>query len=249
MTASPKVSPHSPAHRAAHPPRPPQVLLNNRPLPLKHRRCHARRAHWPSTPRTLHSTNWSSNQEHVFCVLWAGLYHITGTDLVRAFIFHFEAFGRPIRNMEFEEGMFSDLHGLKPGVDAFFEEPKVSTPCCRIPHVTIVAYLPPGCGLITGRYVSAFTTLTTPFRFPASQRSPDDFEPTNFRRGITRYSRGTSPTTSKWTPASSSWPRSTASPQARSRSHGCLRRATTSFPSSGPPRSACVLCYLAIAKI
>jgi transcription factor STE12 len=37
----------------------------------------------------------------------------------------FEAFGRPVRNMKkFEEGVFSDLRNLKPGVDACLEEPK-----------------------------------------------------------------------------------------------------------------------------
>jgi len=65
------------------------------------------------------------NQEYVTCVLWNGLYHITGTDIVRALVFRFEAFGRPVRNMKkFEEGVFSDLRNLKPGVDASLEEPK-----------------------------------------------------------------------------------------------------------------------------
>ncbi|KAF8870355.1 STE like transcription factor-domain-containing protein [Mucidula mucida] len=54
-------------------------------------------------------------QEFVTCVLWNGLYHITGTDIVRALIFRFEALA-PVRNMKkFEEG---------PGVDACLEEPK-----------------------------------------------------------------------------------------------------------------------------
>ena len=30
------------------------------------------------------------NQEYVTCVLWNGLYHITGTDIVRALVFRFE---------------------------------------------------------------------------------------------------------------------------------------------------------------
>ncbi|KAI9511223.1 STE like transcription factor-domain-containing protein [Russula earlei] len=65
------------------------------------------------------------NQEYVTCVFWNGLYHITGTDIVRALVFRFEAFGRPVRNMKkFEEGVFSDLRNLKPGVDASLEEPK-----------------------------------------------------------------------------------------------------------------------------
>ncbi|KAG6910453.1 hypothetical protein DXG01_010378 [Tephrocybe rancida] len=63
--------------------------------------------------------------EYVSCVLWNRLYHITGTDIVRALVFRFEAFGRPVRNMKkFEEGVFSDLRNLKPGVDACLEEPK-----------------------------------------------------------------------------------------------------------------------------
>ncbi|KLO16620.1 hypothetical protein SCHPADRAFT_207875 [Schizopora paradoxa] len=63
--------------------------------------------------------------EYVTCVLWNGLYHITGTDIVRSLVFRFEAFGRPVRNMKkFEEGVFSDLRNLKPGTDACLEEPK-----------------------------------------------------------------------------------------------------------------------------
>ncbi|KAJ4490478.1 STE-12 alpha [Lentinula aciculospora] len=67
------------------------------------------------------------SQEYVTCVLWNGLYHITGTDIVRALVFRhvFDAFGRPVRNMKkFEEGVFSDLRNLKPGQDASLEEPK-----------------------------------------------------------------------------------------------------------------------------
>ncbi|KAB5593766.1 Transcription factor steA [Ceratobasidium theobromae] len=63
--------------------------------------------------------------EYVSCVLWGGLYHITGTDIVRALVFRFDAFARPVRNMKkFEEGVFSDLRNLKPGNDACLEEPK-----------------------------------------------------------------------------------------------------------------------------
>lgn len=43
------------------------------------------------------------------------LFHITGTDIVRALAYRFEAFGRPVRNVKkFEEGIFSDLRNLKP---------------------------------------------------------------------------------------------------------------------------------------
>lgn len=82
---------------------------------------HASTSH-PALNRFLLPTS-----EYVSCVLWNGLYHITGTDIVRALVFRFEAFGRPVRNMKkFEEGIFSDLRNLKPGVDACLEEPKVS---------------------------------------------------------------------------------------------------------------------------
>ncbi|ODO03103.1 60S ribosomal protein L39 [Cryptococcus amylolentus CBS 6273] len=69
------------------------------------------------------------NGEHVACVFWNGLYHITGTDIVRALVFRFEAFSRPVRNVKkFEEGVFSDLRNLKPGTDACLEEPKPGLP-------------------------------------------------------------------------------------------------------------------------
>lgn len=65
------------------------------------------------------------SSEYVTCVSWNNRYHITGTDIVRALVFRFEAFGRPVRNMKkFEEGIFSDLRNLKPGVDACLEDPK-----------------------------------------------------------------------------------------------------------------------------
>ncbi|WRT65062.1 uncharacterized protein IL334_002004 [Kwoniella shivajii] len=65
------------------------------------------------------------NGECVACVLWRGLFHITGTDIVRALAFRFEAFGRPVRaTKKWEEGVFSDLRNLKPGTDAALEEPK-----------------------------------------------------------------------------------------------------------------------------
>jgi transcription factor STE12 len=48
--------------------------------------------------------------------------------VVRALVFRFEAFARPITNMKkFEEGVFSDLRNLKPGTDACLEEAKVSS--------------------------------------------------------------------------------------------------------------------------
>ncbi|CAG8588544.1 5716_t:CDS:2, partial [Racocetra fulgida] len=79
--------------------------------------------------------NWDSDQnirryllptgEYISCVLWNSLYHITGTDIVRSLVFRFQAFGRPVTNIKkFEEGVFSDLRNLKPGMDASLEEPK-----------------------------------------------------------------------------------------------------------------------------
>ncbi|GAA5869629.1 hypothetical protein JCM1840_004483 [Sporobolomyces johnsonii] len=61
----------------------------------------------------------------VSCVFWNGLYHITGTDVVRALSFRFRAIGRPIQHMrKFEEGVFSDLRNLKSGIDAVLEDSK-----------------------------------------------------------------------------------------------------------------------------
>lgn len=67
------------------------------------------------------------NGEYISCVFWNSLFHITGTDIVRALTFRFECFGRPVRNIKkFEEGIFSDLRNLKAGTDAVLEEPKSS---------------------------------------------------------------------------------------------------------------------------
>ncbi|KAJ3107926.1 homeodomain transcription factor ste12 [Physocladia obscura] len=61
----------------------------------------------------------------IACVFWNNLYHITGTDIVKALAFRFSAFGRPvIMQKKFEEGVFSDLRNLKPGIDATLEEPR-----------------------------------------------------------------------------------------------------------------------------
>ncbi|TPX65782.1 hypothetical protein SpCBS45565_g04942 [Spizellomyces sp. 'palustris'] len=80
-------------------------------------------------------TNWDPEQtikrfalpngEHISCVLWNNLFHITGTDIVRSLMFRFQGFGRPVKNVKkFEEGVFSDLRNLKPGIDATLEEPR-----------------------------------------------------------------------------------------------------------------------------
>ncbi|RCH89982.1 homeodomain transcription factor ste12, partial [Rhizopus stolonifer] len=63
--------------------------------------------------------------ESISCVFWNDLFHITGTDIVRTLLHRFHLFGRPVTNLKkFEEGIFSDLRNLKPGMDASLEEPK-----------------------------------------------------------------------------------------------------------------------------
>ncbi|KAL1915065.1 uncharacterized protein VTP21DRAFT_7770 [Calcarisporiella thermophila] len=63
------------------------------------------------------------NGEQITCVLWKNLFHITSTDILRALVFRFEAFGRPVTNLKkFEEGVFSDMRHLRPGSDAVLEE-------------------------------------------------------------------------------------------------------------------------------
>ncbi|KAI8343755.1 STE like transcription factor-domain-containing protein, partial [Chlamydoabsidia padenii] len=63
--------------------------------------------------------------DYISCVYWQGFYLMTGTDIIRSLTFRFHAFGRPITNTKkFEEGIFSDLRNLKPGMDARLEEPK-----------------------------------------------------------------------------------------------------------------------------
>ncbi|KAH3683187.1 hypothetical protein WICPIJ_005832 [Wickerhamomyces pijperi] len=80
--------------------------------------------------------NWQKNQiirryylNHdegfVSCVYWNNLYFITGTDIVRCIVYRFEHFGRIIVDRKkFEEGIFSDLRGLKCGTDAVLEPSK-----------------------------------------------------------------------------------------------------------------------------
>ncbi|KAI9478579.1 MAG: STE like transcription factor-domain-containing protein [Benjaminiella poitrasii] len=63
--------------------------------------------------------------ENISCVFWNDLFHVTGTDIVRCLLYRFHLFGRPVTNLKkFEEGVFSDLRNLKPGMDASLEEPK-----------------------------------------------------------------------------------------------------------------------------
>ncbi|KAJ3305406.1 homeodomain transcription factor ste12 [Kappamyces sp. JEL0829] len=77
--------------------------------------------------------NWNSNESirrfalpdgnSVSCVLWNELFHITGTDIVRALTYRFECLGRAVTmQKKFEEGIFSDLRNLKPMTDSTLEE-------------------------------------------------------------------------------------------------------------------------------
>lgn len=69
-------------------------------------------------------TLWSIRQT-VLMSCRHGLFHISGTDIVRCLSFRFHAFGRPVKNSKkFEEGIFSDLRNLKSGTEASLEEPK-----------------------------------------------------------------------------------------------------------------------------
>jgi transcription factor STE12 len=83
--------------------------------------------------------------DYVSCIWWDGIFHITGTDVVRSLVFRFEVSGRPVRNIKkFEEGVFSDLRNLKPGVASVMEEAKVSssTPLAEI-DVIVSGIQPP----------------------------------------------------------------------------------------------------------
>ncbi|KAK9477751.1 STE like transcription factor-domain-containing protein [Lipomyces japonicus] len=77
-------------------------------------------------PKEIFNRFQIPTQEYVTCVLWNGVFYITGTDIVRCLTFRFQAFGRPVKNpKKFEEGIFSDLRNLKPtNDDALLEEPK-----------------------------------------------------------------------------------------------------------------------------
>ncbi|KAJ2618124.1 hypothetical protein H4S08_000048 [Coemansia sp. RSA 1365] len=59
------------------------------------------------------------------CIRWDSQFHITSTDIIRALVHRFRDIKRPVLNMKkFEEGVFSDLRSLKPGVDARLEMPR-----------------------------------------------------------------------------------------------------------------------------
>lgn len=65
------------------------------------------------------------NGDYIHCVLWNYHFYITGTDIVKILVWRFQNSGRQLGNMKkFEEGAFSDLRNLKPGIDATLEGPR-----------------------------------------------------------------------------------------------------------------------------
>lgn len=66
-----------------------------------------------------------SGGESISCVFWDGQYYITGTDIIKVIIYKLRAeniFVTKDTIKKFEEGVFSDLRYLKPGVGARLEE-------------------------------------------------------------------------------------------------------------------------------
>ncbi|KXN67153.1 transcription factor, STE-like protein, partial [Conidiobolus coronatus NRRL 28638] len=80
-------------------------------------------SHWdPEQPIQRFQLN---NGEQISCILWNHLFFMTGTDIVRTLMYRFQLYGRQVKNLKkFEEGVFSDLRNLKPGIDAVLEEPR-----------------------------------------------------------------------------------------------------------------------------
>lgn len=65
------------------------------------------------------------NGDYIHCVLWNMHFYITGTDIVKILVWRFNNAGRQITSpKKFEEGVFSDLRNLKPGIDATLERPR-----------------------------------------------------------------------------------------------------------------------------
>ncbi|KAJ1722101.1 hypothetical protein LPJ53_003433, partial [Coemansia erecta] len=65
------------------------------------------------------------NGDHLSCIRWDSRFHITSTDIIKVLVHRFQDIQRPVVNMKkFEEGVFSDLRCLKPGVDARLEMPR-----------------------------------------------------------------------------------------------------------------------------
>lgn len=65
------------------------------------------------------------NGDYTHCVLWNMHFFITGTDIVKILVWRFQNAGRCLSSLKkFEEGVFSDLRNLKPGIDATLEGPR-----------------------------------------------------------------------------------------------------------------------------
>ncbi|KAI5175221.1 transcription factor STE12 [Nematocida sp. LUAm1] len=65
------------------------------------------------------------NGDYIHCILWNMHFYITGTDIVKILVWRFQNAGRHITShKKFEEGVFSDLRNLKPGIDAILESPR-----------------------------------------------------------------------------------------------------------------------------
>lgn len=65
------------------------------------------------------------NGDFIHCVLWNSHFYISGTDIVKILIWRFQHARKEIGAIKkFEEGIFSDLRNLKPGVDATLEGPR-----------------------------------------------------------------------------------------------------------------------------
>ncbi|KAM0677554.1 hypothetical protein BDAP_001881 [Binucleata daphniae] len=65
------------------------------------------------------------NGDYIHCVLWNMHFYITGTDIVKILVWRFQNAGRSLLSIKkFEEGVFSDLRNLKPGIDATLEGPR-----------------------------------------------------------------------------------------------------------------------------
>ncbi|OAG31330.1 transcription factor STE12 [Nematocida displodere] len=65
------------------------------------------------------------NGDYIHCILWNMHFYITGTDIVKILVWRFQNAGRHIAShKKFEEGVFSDLRNLKPGIDAILESPR-----------------------------------------------------------------------------------------------------------------------------
>ncbi|RKO97844.1 hypothetical protein CXG81DRAFT_12660, partial [Caulochytrium protostelioides] len=61
----------------------------------------------------------------ITCVLFQGRTYITGTDIVRSLMYRHMALRRQVCHIKkFEEGVFSDLRNLKPGLHATLQEPR-----------------------------------------------------------------------------------------------------------------------------